>query len=52
MEIDEAIDILEQHNKWRRDNDNKYNMTNVTKLGIAIYTIIEYHKNESNKVQK
>lgn len=38
LSIKEAADILEQHNKWRRDNHvpNQYDMVNPTDLGKAI----------------
>ena len=38
MSIKDAMKILIQHNKWRRDNHipNKYDMVNPTELGKAI----------------
>lgn len=43
MTFSEAKEILDKHNKWRRDNHvpNQYEMVNPTKLGIAIETAIE-----------
>lgn len=43
MTFSEAKEILDRHNKWRRDNHvpNKYEMVNPTELGIAIETAIE-----------
>ena len=48
MTLSQAIEILETHNKWRRDrNDvNKHPMTNPTHLGIAIDLIVEHLKTE------
>lgn len=40
MKIQKAIEILELHNLWRRDNDNKYEMANPKELGIAIDTVL------------
>lgn len=42
MKIQEAIAILEAHNKWRRDQNvpSKYEMTDPKMLGIAIDTAI------------
>lgn len=38
MKLEEAIKILESHNKWRRDRGevNPYEMQNPTEIGIAI----------------
>lgn len=43
MTVEEARDILIQHNKWRRDNSvpNSETMVNPTKLGIAIDVAID-----------
>ena len=43
MTFSEAKEILDRHNKWRRDNHvpNQYEMVNPTELGIAIETAIE-----------
>lgn len=43
MTVEEARDILIQHNKWRRDNSvpNSETMINPTKLGIAIDVAID-----------
>jgi len=42
MSVKEAMNILIQHNKWRRDNHipNKYDMVNPTELGKAIEVAI------------
>ena len=47
MELSKAIQILEQHNKWRRDrNDIKsIPMVNATQLGISIDTVVNEFKN-------
>ena len=47
MGIKKAIEILETHNKWRRDNENIYKMQNPTQLGIAIDTVVEKFKNKT-----
>ncbi len=43
MTVEEARDILIQHNKWRRDNGipNSYTMVNPIELGIAIDVAID-----------
>lgn len=43
MTVEEARDILIQHNKWRRDNHipNLCSMVNPTDLGIAIDIAID-----------
>ena len=40
MNIEKAVLILKQHNKWRRGADIP--MANPTELGIAIDTVITY----------
>lgn len=43
MNINKAIKILEQHNKWRRDHTwppNDLKMPNPKELGIAIDTVV------------
>ena len=46
MSIKDAMKILIQHNKWRRDNHipNKYDMVNPTELGKAIEVAINAMK--------
>ena len=46
MSIKDAMKILIQHNKWRRDNHipNKYDMVNPTELGKAIDVAISVMK--------
>ena len=54
MNITQAIETLQKHNEWRRwdaedplEEDPSFGapeMTNPTQLGIAIDTIVEYHK--------
>ena len=46
MSIKDAMKILIQHNKWRRDNHipNKYDMVNPTELGKAIEVAINVMK--------
>ena len=43
MSMRDAMKILIQHNKWRRDNHvpNKYEMVDPTELGIAIEVAID-----------
>ena len=50
MKLSEAIEILEKHNLWRRDNNvpSIYESTDPKDLGIAIEIAIEYLK----KVEK
>lgn len=44
MDIQEAVTILERHNRWRRGADIE--MENPTRLGIAIDEVVEYVKNK------
>lgn len=45
MKVSEALDILETHNKWRRNkSDTPIKMVNPTLLGIAIETILLHYK--------
>ena len=46
MKLKEAAEILERHNKWRRDNDNQYEMINPKELGIAIDTVVRFIKED------
>lgn len=45
MRLPIAIDILSDHNKWRR-GDDAVPASNPRLLGIAIDTILEHLKNE------
>lgn len=50
MEINEAIEILEKHNAWRRrEDDEPQKGEHPVTLGIAIDTIVEHHKRSLNK---
>ncbi len=42
MTLKQAIKIVENHNKWRRDNNvpPKYKMGDVKKLGIALDVLL------------
>ncbi len=42
MTLKQAIKIVENHNKWRRDNNvpSKYKMGDVKKLGIALDVLL------------
>jgi hypothetical protein len=42
MEIKKAIQILKQHNSWRRSDEDYPEMVNPTELGLAIDTIIKH----------
>ena len=48
MEVQEALRILEYHNKWRRGADIR--MLNPTILGIAIDTVVEKYIDRSVEV--
>ena len=43
MTLKEAIEVLRMHNRWRRGDDS-IPMTNPTKLGLAIDTIVFTHE--------
>lgn len=45
MEIKEAIQVLKDHNIWRRCEDEKLKMTDPKKLGIAIDTVVNEFEN-------
>lgn len=47
----QAAILLKKHNLWRRDNSeiNRHKMVNVTELGIAIDTVVEYVLNSLKK---
>ena len=42
MTLKQAIKIVENHNKWRRDNNTppKYKMVDVKELGIALDVLL------------
>lgn len=44
MDIQEAVRILERHNRWRRGADIE--MENPTRLGIAIDEVVNHIKGE------
>ena len=44
MTIRQAIEIVELHNKWRRDNDDKFKMADPKELGIALDTLVAVAK--------
>lgn len=46
MTLQEAIKILDNHNKWRRGNDT-IQMTDPTELGIAIELVINELRNSN-----
>lgn len=48
MKLKEAAEILERHNKWRRDNSipRKHEMANPKELGIAIDTVVQFIKED------
>jgi len=48
MDINKAIEILDNHNKWRRDSEGVYKMAEPKELGIAIDTVVsEFRSNLS-----
>ncbi len=48
MKIEEAIEILENHNKWRRGDDD-IPMTNPKLLGLAIdLVVLEFKKSKTD----
>ncbi|WP_417444628.1 hypothetical protein [Joostella sp.] len=51
MTIERALQVLEQHNEWRRDKNvtSEMKMVNPTELGNAIDVTIEYIKNNNQK---
>ena len=48
MKIQQAVQILKQHNKWRRA-DEMMEMTDPKTLGIAIDTIVAHFKSHNAK---
>lgn len=48
MKLKEAAEILERHNKWRRDNSitHKHEMADPKELGIAIDTVVQFIKED------
>ena len=51
MTTQQAVQILEQHNKWRRA-DEMMEMADPTTLGIAIDTIVKYFKRQQKGGKK
>ena len=51
MTTQQAVQILKQHNKWRRA-DEMMEMTDPVTLGIAIDTIVEYFKRQQKGGKK
>lgn len=45
MNLEKAIEILEQHNKYRRDKNvpSIHEPTNTKELGVAIDTVVNHH---------
>ncbi len=52
MKLKEAAEILEQHNKWRRDNSviPKYEMGNPKEIGIAIDVVVKFIKEDLKNI--
>lgn len=46
MTKQEVASVLEQHNKWRRDNYGEVEAVDVKILGIALDEAIKYLKDE------
>ena len=42
MELKQAVKILSYHNKWRKDNDGKYEQINADVIGKSIDVILDY----------
>ena len=51
MTYEEAIKILEQHNKWRRDSNvpSVHEPVDIKELGIAIDVICNYDKDRQKE---
>lgn len=45
MEVKQAIQILKNHNLWRKGEDEELQMTDPKKLGIAIDTVVNKFEN-------
>lgn len=45
MELQKAIEILENYNKWRRDDEGDYIQQSPKEIGIAIDVVVDYFKN-------
>lgn len=45
MKLTESIQVLKNHNKWRRGEDDTLEMTDPKKLGIAIDTVVNEFEN-------
>ena len=43
MKLEQAIKILSYHNKWRRDNENKYEEINTTIIEEAIDVVVVHY---------
>lgn len=46
MTKEEVIQVLEQHNKWRRDNYGEVETVDVKILGVALDEAIKYLRDE------
>ena len=49
MKLEQAIKILSYHNKWRRDNERKYEQISPHVLGEAIDVVVEYYEKYPTK---
>jgi|DEB0MinimDraft_6_1074348.scaffolds.fasta_scaffold11491_7 hypothetical protein len=49
MTLQEAIDILDAHQKWRRDLTDEHPATDPKTLGIAIDTILNHFQSNPPK---
>ena len=45
MEIKEAIQVLKDHNIWRRGEDEELKITDPKELGLAIDTVVNEFEN-------
>lgn len=49
MTLQEAIKILDLYNKWRRDNDGKYDMPKPKEIGEAIDLVVSHLRENINQ---
>jgi hypothetical protein len=46
MTLQEAVELLIEYNKWRRDSETVMPMPNSKEIGIAIDVVTDYLKGE------
>jgi len=42
MELKQAVQILKDHNEWRRDLSDQYRISSPKNIGIAIDVIVDH----------